>query len=509
MALQLNPFSDSALAALAGQRIPYLNLPLADKSALGSYYSGLTDSLFKQQNVNAELSGQQNQYNINSMLNQGQNQRTAMTNAADLQRQNLANQGSMNVTNANNQNSMGIAQMNNATNLQQIGNTAAYQQGMLGIDNKNANVNQQNANTSLLQANNTNNIQQQQVAVEQGRLSMQQRAQQNEDQINTRGAAAQLIQSTMNTPEFQNLAKTDPTSANNYLNQQITAIHTMHPDMMSDTEYQQLLNSDVPTKQLALHYDMQVSNGAIMLKHGVAGNLGMINPGMTGTVALDKDTTTKTQQALQTGMDASQKIQNLIDTNNPGFYNVGVGKTVLGNIENRVTDALGQPQTDSGKLSDARNSFFANVQAAGGPLLQDIQAAKLSNRTAAIAGNLLPNGSESSVNEANDKLKAVQQQIDYLNNVKQQQLVGGLPINEAAFQKQMVNAQNAITAKYAKTNIPSTSDTSTNPSASSASSNQVAVPKDPRQWDDNMWNAVAAHNNVSVGKLKADILGNQ
>lgn len=138
MAIQLNGLNDSALSALANQHVPYLNLPLADKSPTGEYLKGQSASLFQQQQLKQLYDQQQQQMAIEQYKQQQQMAQAQYTAKASLFKQ-LQEQGFTGQQNdLNRQKDYTIEGAKIGLDQQRADQLARYQQGQLGIDQQNA-----------------------------------------------------------------------------------------------------------------------------------------------------------------------------------------------------------------------------------------------------------------------------------------------------------------------------------------------------------------------------------
>ncbi len=348
MPINVNQLDTNALAQLAGQKAPYLNLPLADKSPLGSLFSGQAEGMLAGgdlQSKYAQIAAEMARAQLSSQTQYGvagyNKQADAALKQYELQQQ--AQQAML-----NRQKDLDVANTQAGAQDRRTGMLGAFDQQKVALQQGQLGINQQNADSNLLRSQQQGQNEQQKNMIDQAKLEIEARAKLTEDQRKQRGALGSVILSLANDPKYAN----DPDALNTAIN---NTVSSLGKGILSDKEMQGFLSSSPDQKLQHAQYDTALTGMANKL----AQHLNTVKD--AGGTALTQQNQTK-QQELMANIKQQDNQFNLMDKKYDSnfFTTLGNVNDVVGHALERSPEALSKAYNFFGGDADAQKAFSAN-----------------------------------------------------------------------------------------------------------------------------------------------------
>jgi hypothetical protein len=435
MAIDVNPLNVSALAALAGNNIGYLNLPVADSiTPQVKLTEAATQRLSLLQQANdSDLNRQARMAELGMTL-QGQqqlNQQQAAQQMA-LERYRQGFQGQQN----DKQRQMQLMQMQQQGGLQaqQLAQQGAYQQGTLNNSSRALDLQQQGMASD-------DEFKQEQMQMLQMQMALKARADLKQQDLNKRGAFASLVLAGAHA-----IDPSDQKGMASFIQQKLKL--GLDEGIISPEEYKASLNmspQDVlnhSTMDLLLSgYAKESKDNPVIMKalQGIT----------TGASPLSAATQSKQEQSAI----SSEHVQNQIDQlkniskNNPEIFStvgniaaegsIAAGRNSL--LKPLVNGAASLVGIDPDKVEQATTAYNTTAGSLWTTIAKNLSPRLLTAANGVLKSQLIPDPHTDSIDSQNAKLDMLQQLAIEKQNLDKQYIKNGVNTNPQVYEDKMSN----------------------------------------------------------------------
>lgn len=418
MALPINPLNTNAMAALAGQRAPYLNLPLfgqgvlqatEDKAKLDQQYASM------QQQGQLDQAQMANQFNIAKYGEQQMNTRQQAMLQQQAQQAGLDRDQKMTLAQMGNQ--LEQAKMNQQNQQfgqelglkqQELGSTSAYQQGMLGVEQQKA---------------------QQEYQLQQVQAMMM--LQQNE--LNKAGAAGALLSMGLN--QYSN----DPKKQQQFVQSALPTL--IKEGLISNDQAQQYASMDPQQLQQAAASHVLLAG---MAKQGMNGNMaGMMPTAMNifGNFQPGKSTLDQVQQEQVGANRSTQEVTNLLANFNPELFSTKANiQATVGNEASRMGLGSLPGVSFATDLAAQRAAFSSNTLSSIMATLQQQKGVRFNKMSVDVLTPEVPNPEKDGPEVAFSKIVTLNQRMQRAASMADQLQSQGLKPDDKEYQEKINEA---------------------------------------------------------------------
>lgn len=260
MPVSINSLDANALAQLAAQKVGFLNLPLADKSPMGSLFAGQADSLFKNaelQQQYAQMENEMKRAQLQSDTQYGVGAQSAMAQAtiAQYQAQQQAQQAAL-----NRQGQMEVAGINAGAQDRRTEILDANNRAKLGLEESQLGVNQQNADSN----SDRNKVDREKMLHDAAIQEIKARAELADKDLDHRQLVGNTMLYTLNDPQYAD----NPEALDQVLNTK--AARAVKIGVMSKAEGERFAAMSLEEKKAAIEFDAGLSNSAAAYKDHIS-----------------------------------------------------------------------------------------------------------------------------------------------------------------------------------------------------------------------------------------------
>jgi len=465
MPVNISQFNVPGLAALAGQSVGQMNLPIVPLQP-GLYQEGLIkgDALRveqdqKQQVINNELI-------IADLMQKGMDRRQATEVAAQLQAQKSQQEfyGQQNQLDRDQQ--MGIAKMGNKFNYDQLDATKQYQQGQLGLGAEQNAISRMSAENTGAYQKGQLGIAKEQLGLEKVKVQLEARAKLDAAEREHRGAAAagyvyavqQIDANRSLTPEqkAQKLEALKSSYLSNSLvkktlsKEELSTLSQMSPVDITGVAMQDLFMTD-KAGQMASLMKASANTGGTKIFDPATGNL------VYESTPATEPTQNKLQDEVVNAETHLARLNSIASTYNKNFLTlggsvkgaVGQGSSYLnsGTVDSALgavgVDAKGAREFETKRKEfqvQLKNEMFSTIREFSGQSYTDKQ---LETMVDAIVSETNPASFEG-------KMQGQLKYLQAMTQAKQKLLKDGIAFDSPAYRKEFVSTADSIMAKIQK-----------------------------------------------------------